>query len=406
MSRFASFLAGFGKGYVGAKDKERQNARQDRLDQMQTDLHGLTLQKAAREKKTQDDLASAAATRVQLPQSAYSGVEGDVPAALPGQVFVGQDVDVTKANSGQAVNERMVNALRTNGDWRGAMTMQGQLQQQQLNEINLKNAHVEQARNEYNARVGDVLASNGGNVYATLAQMLSESQIGPLKGVSYAPKVSKDGKTVDLVATAPNGSQRTVHSFANNPSGELAVYQVLSKAKPETLVQWRADRLKQQQDEALRTRQLDQADTRLVIDAAQADNTRDYQTTMSGIAQQNADTNADNSIQTKLNAMANRKVQASQERRAQEAHDAKAAIKLLPEAAKTKLDLLKARIQSIQSQVAKAQAEGMAKGDGVAALNAQLEALTKQYATLVNVYLMPQDFKAPDLGLDAGGKQK
>jgi hypothetical protein len=433
MSKFASFMAGFGKGYVEAKDKEAQRERRDKQDKMQEDLHRLTMEKAARESKQRQDTADANAPRSLATGTVTTGagqttfsadpqqaardkqMAADIAemqgmaaptqtqgSAITGDMATGHQittgpVDMNQVNSQQARNERTMAALRANGNWKDALSMQTQVQQQALADVNLKNAKVEQARNEYNAHVTDVLAKNGGNVFNAIGQMLSESQVGALNGNTYAAVPSKDGKTIDIVATTPDGTTRVAKSFNNNQSGELAAFQTIYHAKPETMVSWHADRLKQAQDIALRTRQLDQGDTKLVIDAAQVDNQSRHNTTMAGIAQQTANTAADNAQVTKMNAIHTRGIQDKEETRKQETHDAAKAIKTLPKAAQEKLDLLKARISSIQSQIAKAQAEGMSNDGGVAVLNTQLDALTKEHAKLVNVYLMPKNFKAPAL---------
>lgn len=417
MSKFASFLAGFGKGYIDSHEKQRQQERQDKQDAMQAQIHQMTLDKAARENKLRQDIADANALR--QAQNGYVVTQGDQKlffdnpmqaldmqgklndsaefegkpmatfangSALTGGMARGHqinpaNIDLNAINSEDLRNQRILDAYRNNGEVDKALGMQASIGQMKLNDINLKNAQIEQARNAFNAKVTETLAKNGGNIFEATAQMLTESQAGPLKGNTYAAVKSADGKEINIVATQPDGSTRVSKTFSNNPSGELLAFQSIYQAKPETLVSWHTDRIKQQAEQANKDRDHE-------LNKTKTENDRAHNAAMAGIAQQNANTNATQAGSAASHQRAMEALAQAQDARAKTKHDREMSVSPMAQA-------LSEQIKAIDEQVNKAQAQDTYNptGVGAKALQERREDLTKLF--LAELAKGPKGNKTP-----------
>ena len=274
MSKFASFLAGMGGGYIKAKDKEYERERQakddawreeqqgwQRADRAEKDALRTSMKDAFADRSTIEGTAVTGTTGTNLykdPAQAQAAADdarieaemrGESPSAVAtmqatgitgnmskGHKITTEPVDLTSLNSRDAKMARGVNALMAAGDPEKAISMENTVMENQAKKLGLNVAELKFADDQFNRKMQDTL-SREGDFWGNASQVLTDTSLGGLAGVQVKPVVSADGKTVQLVGMK-DGKDQVMFSAPNTAEGQLAFVQRISKADPATKIGW------------------------------------------------------------------------------------------------------------------------------------------------------------------------
>lgn len=272
MSKFASFLAGMGGGYIKAKDKEYERERQakddawreeqqgwQRADRAEKDALRTSMKDAFADRSTIEGTAVTGAGNkilerdpaqlavMQKIQSDVADLEGTAPVtaapatgvvsnATRGHQITTGPVDLTSLNSRDAKMARGVNALMAAGDPEKAISMENTVMENQAKKLGLNVAQLKFADDQFNRKMQETL-SREGDFWGNASQVLTDTSLGGLAGVQVKPVVSADGKTVQMVGVK-DGKEQVMFSAPNTAEGQLAFVQRISKADPATKIGW------------------------------------------------------------------------------------------------------------------------------------------------------------------------
>lgn len=283
MSRgMVSFLAGFGGGYLKAKDKEYERARQEKEDAWRDEQRGW--QKADRAEKEADKVAirDATADRTTMQGTAVTDgagnanlykdptqaaamadearieaeMRGQSPATVmtapatgvtgnmsKGHQIASGPVDVEALNSRDAQVSRISQALMQRGKPMEALSMENAVIDNKAKSLGLKTEELKFADQMFNRKLDEKLSETP-NWYEGGAKILTETNVGGLAGVTIRPVLSEDGKTVNMTATGPDGTEKVVKSFSAGPEGRKEFSQALAKVDVGTRIGWMAEQAK------------------------------------------------------------------------------------------------------------------------------------------------------------------
>lgn len=234
-----AFATNFGGGYMGGKrqavlDEERKADRQMRQDEHdarmrdmnRTEGDRVALQNAARPVSVDqgangmikpDTMDNA---DVGLPENASLPNQGLQPGGFKvgDQTFTdraGADAAAAKANAPEATDTRIANALRSRGNVVGAK--------------NYEAAAADLADKNWNREISQAMA----NGHEGMADFLTRTQVGPLKGVTVKAIPSEDGKTVTYSTVNPDGTMTPKHTWPNSQDGVIMAGYQLAHVAPE-----------------------------------------------------------------------------------------------------------------------------------------------------------------------------
>ena len=302
MSKFASFLAGMGGGYIKAKDKEYERERQakddawreeqqgwQRADRAEKDALRTSMKDAFADRSTIEGTAVTGTTGTNLykdPAQAQAAADearieaemrGESPSAVAtmqatgitgnmskGHKITTEPVDLASLNSRDAKMARGVNALMAAGDPEKAISMENTVMENQAKKLGLNVAQLKFADDQFNRKMQETL-SREGDFWGNASQVLTDTSLGGLAGVQVKPVVSADGKTVQLVGVK-DGKEQVMFSAPNTADGQLAFVQRISKADPATKIGWLkegVDREAAQAKAALEARKVEVQEGRL-----------------------------------------------------------------------------------------------------------------------------------------------
>ena len=274
MSKFASFLAGMGGGYIKAKDKEYERDRQakddawreeqqgwQRADRAEKDALRTSMKDAFADRSTIEGTAVTGTTGTNLykdPAQAQAAADdarieaemrGESPSAvatmqatgITGNMSKGHQittgpVDLTSLNSRDAKMARGVNALMAAGDPEKAISMENTVMENQAKKLGLNVAQLKFSDDQFNRKMQEAL-SREGDFWGNASQVLTDTSLGGLAGVQVKPVASADGKTVQLVGMK-DGKEQVMFSAPNTAEGQLAFVKRISKADPATQIGW------------------------------------------------------------------------------------------------------------------------------------------------------------------------
>ena len=302
MSKFASFLAGMGGGYIKAKDKEYERERQakedawreeqqgwQRADRAEKDALRTSMKDAFADRSTIEGTAVTSTTGTNLykdPAQAQAAADdarieaemrGESPSAVAtmqatgitgnmskGHKITTEPVDLASLNSRDAKMARGVNALMAAGYPEMAISMENTVMENQAKKLGLNVAQLKFADDQFNRKMQETL-SREGDFWGNASQVLTDTSLGGLAGVQVKPVVSADGKTVQLVGVK-DGKEQVMFSAPNTAEGQLAFVQRISKADPATKIGWLkegVDREAAQAKAALEARKVEVQEGRL-----------------------------------------------------------------------------------------------------------------------------------------------
>jgi hypothetical protein len=240
--KMASFLAGFGGGYLKAKDKALEDERRAKQDAWQEEVQGRQRKEWESKDRLDADLKDAVTpVAVEQPDDVLKDDDGNdmpaVPAFRAGTKRFATMEDATKAanelNTPEAQNTRVLDAYKRSGQFDKALTMQTAMRQGELGEIQLANAKFQQ-------RIGDWMGSG----FDGFRDGLNSYEGGPFKGKKVDFVLSEDGKTRSVVSIGPDGQpQPTGLVVPNSNEGIYQLGYILDKAVTP------AERLKMHRDE-------------------------------------------------------------------------------------------------------------------------------------------------------------
>ena len=252
--KMASFLAGFGGGYLKAKDKALEDERRAKQDAWQEEVQGRQRKEWEAKDRLDADLKDAVTpVAVEQPNDVLKDDDGNdmpaVPAFRAGTKRFATMEEATKAanelNTPEAQNTRVLDAYKRNGQFDKALTMQTAMRQGELGEIHLANAKFQQ-------RIGDWM----GGGFDGFRDGLNSYEGGPFKGKKVDFVLSADGKTRSVVEILPDGQQKpTGLVVPNSNEGLYQLGYILDKSVTP------ADRLKMHRDEVRLAIEQQKADT-------------------------------------------------------------------------------------------------------------------------------------------------
>lgn len=240
--KMASFLAGFGGGYLKAKDKALEDERRAKQDAWQEEVQGRQRKEWESKDRLDADLKDAVTpVAVEQPDDVLKDDDGNdmpaVPAFRAGTKRFATMEEATKAanelNTPEAQSTRVLDAYKRNGQFDKALTMQTAMRQGELGEIQLANAKFQQ-------RIGDWM----GGGFDGFRDGLNGYEGGPFKGKKVDFVLSEDGKTRSVVSIGPDGQpQPTGLVVPNTNEGLYQLGYILDKSVTP------AERLKMHRDE-------------------------------------------------------------------------------------------------------------------------------------------------------------
>jgi len=300
MSKFASFLAGMGSGYIKAKDKEYERERQAKDDAWREEQQGWQRADRAEKDALRTSMKDAFADRSTIEGTAVTGttgtnlykdpaqaqaaadearIEADMRGELPsavatmkatgitgnmsrGHQITTEPVDLTSLNSRDAKMARGVNALMAAGDPEKAISMENTVMQNQAARLGLDVAQLKFIDETTRRQMSNALAS-GATWHEGAAKFVTQSQYPTIKDVKGESVVSPDGKTVTLFAVMPDGTRKAAGTYPADETGSIKFMEQFGSLPIETrigLMQGRATAAKDQanrdRDFALRESEL------------------------------------------------------------------------------------------------------------------------------------------------------
>ena len=299
MSKFASFLAGMGGGYIKAKDKEYERERQAKEDAWREEQQGWQRADRAEKDALRTSMKDAFADRSTIEGTAVTGttgtnlykdptqaqaaadearieaeMRGESPSAVAtmqatgitgnmskGHQITTEPVDLASLNSRDAKMARGVNALMAAGDPEKAISMENTVMQNKAARLGLDVAQLKFIDETTRGQMSNALAS-GATWHEGAAKFVTQSQYPTIKDVKGESVVSPDGKTVTLFAVMPDGTRRAAGTYPADETGSIKFMEQFGSLPIETrigLMQGRAtaatDQANKDRDYALRERE-------------------------------------------------------------------------------------------------------------------------------------------------------
>lgn len=121
-------------------------------------------------------------------------------------------------NDPAARDERALQVLRANGQWKEAMAMETAIMDQKAKRIGLESAEYKFLDEKANREMMEHL-QGGKNWWEGAAKFITNTKAGPLKDIKAEAKLSKDGKTVEMFAVMPDGSKQPTGTYPANDQG-------------------------------------------------------------------------------------------------------------------------------------------------------------------------------------------
>jgi len=280
---FANFLIGMGGGYIKARDKEYDRARQEKLDKQADELHAARMEEINNARAERQAVQDAMAPRTTMQGTAVTDgagnanlyqdpaqaqaaadearIEAEMRGQNPGAVMTSEatgvtgnmskghqitsgPVDLDKLNSRDARLERATNALMERGNVERGLSMENAVMDSKAKKIGLESAQLKFADEKFNRTVMERIQSSP-TFWDGFAKVLTDTQLGGLAGVTVAPVLSADGKTVQMVGTK-DGTQQVLATFDASERGQQEALQRMMRADPATKIMYlkeTADRL-------------------------------------------------------------------------------------------------------------------------------------------------------------------
>lgn len=271
MSRaLLSFLGGMGTGYLGQTEKNKDRARQERLDAQNQQLFGAKMDDINRANADRQALADAGKP-VSIEEGAGGMLKSDTMdnrdvglpenAQLPNQGLSDKAYRVagtgyatpteaatakTAYEAPDAVAARTVQALRSTGRAADAMQMEASVKSGKMSDIQLNAAKVQEARDAYNNTVMDAFRTHG--VFQGAAKMWTDTGAMGQAGATVEAVPSADGQTMQFYRTGADGQRTLAHQVPNTRDGEMSLITSALKLSPDKMVDWYQDSVRRATD--------------------------------------------------------------------------------------------------------------------------------------------------------------
>ena len=396
-SGLLAFIGGMGKGYLAQNERNMDRARQDRQDdrldrqeerQMRLDaqakeLHDYQIEGINRERSNRKadieaakpvaaDTAWEQSTDGMTPEQqeelavkmSTGEVEGTKTYSVAGKNYgadkTASDTALAKANTPEAAQARRMQTLRATGRGTEADQLETTLRQGKLAELQLSDAQLANLDKQHNRALQEQIEKSGGDVFAAAVSIGTETGLGTLAGAKVSVQLNQDGSR-QFVTTAADGSKKLGKIYPKGPEGELRLMQELTRADPVTKLQWAHER----EQARIAAEERAQGQDRWEKTFKQTAKHQDAQLGIAG-----------GHLALQKSEEARKKFVFSQENK-------------LPAAVKTAYAALEANAKSIDSALAKAQAEGNFRMDdpGAKQLLADRTAISMKMDALLNPYI-------------------
>jgi hypothetical protein len=146
--------------------------------------------------------------------------------------------------STDAVNAATAQAMRDNGNIRGAMDFETSLRNAKVSDMSYKKAVQADKDDQFNRAFDDEVLKSG-NSFDAVAGILTKTGMHGLDGVKVEARKSDDGKKISLVAIGPNG-EHPIETYDNSTAGQEAVRKRFMKADPATRTAWMEEKKKEE----------------------------------------------------------------------------------------------------------------------------------------------------------------
>jgi hypothetical protein len=347
--RMASFLAGFGGGYLKANRQTAEDERQAKIDARAEKEFSRKEAEWKDADQLKADLKDAANT-ASIEQGAGGMVKPaemdnrDVGlaenASLPngglmqGQFKVGNQTYAEKSqaekavsdqNAPDAVAQRMAAAYRKNGQMEKAIGMENAVMDSKLKKLGLSTAEAKFADDEFNRTLMKGIDAHPDWTVGA-AKILTDTQIGGLSGLTVSARPSKDGKTVDFVGVDKDGAEKALKSFKSGADGKAEFLQSAGRASFESKLNFVVEKARADQAQSNWQQTFD-------FNKKKEESDQQYKSRVLGF-------------------------QASQEARAAETHKRAMEDAKIPPAVKLQAGTLSDEMKSISAAMNKAMAEG------------------------------------------------
>ena len=410
------FAAGFNSG-AGAVNAYYARQRQEKKDAQDAELHTERMAEVAQAKSDKQAMRDAGAERTTMQGTAVTTGAGDknlyadpmqaaaaaedskIEAEMRGQQpsmvtmqgatgitgnmakghqITTDPVDLSKINGAEAKAGRFQAALEAQGKPLEAMQMSNAVMENKAKALGLKSEELKFADAEFNRGVFAKLDASPDWTQGA-AQLLTDTQVGRLAGMTVKPVVSTDGKTVTFTGTGADGTSQALAALPNTPDGRVQFTQQLMKATPETKISW-----------------LVEASKAAKGDAKDAQAQSNWQQTFD--FNKKKDEN-DQTYRARVLSL-----QGAQEGRAQAIHKIAMEDAKIPPAVKLQATSLAKQMENIGTALNKAMAEGSfdPANPGTAKLLEAQAALGIKYSGLLKPYTPGAAANADPLGLMAG----
>lgn len=382
MRGMLSLLAGLGGGYNEGAQRQLDNDRRGRMDQIALDRSAREQMEFNQAQQDRTDLRAAGAPVAATPDTVVDatgntvqrevapptmdnrdvGQPGEAPTAPA--MRVGQQgglnpmqaqIAAAAQNTPEAIRARQLPVLQRIDPEKASLL--------EARALTMKNAQLENANKEFDAGL-NAAASKG---FDALVDWTNKSSVSQSQNKAVP---SSDGKTVEIHTLQPDGTLKpTGLVYENNSKGAMEAATMLSRMVPPQA------KLKHYMDEQ-------EASRKESHDAA----TETYQDRMATVAEKNADTNE--KYRQDMGAAAGKRADAK----------GASAVDRMPEDVKLEYQTLNKEREKIEEAITKSQAEGMfdPKAPGTVLLNTRLNANKLRAATLLKQYRGDDAPAAPD----------
>jgi hypothetical protein len=265
----ASFLAGFGGGYLKSSRQATEDERQAKMDKITTDRAQRETDEWEKKQNYEKGLAAAGApVKAEQANDVLMDDDGNAMPAVPafrtseGQRFTtmaeAQGV-ADKSNTPEAINARQAAFMQAQGKPLEAIQMNNAVMDSKLKKLGLTAAEGKFAQDEFNRKLTTTISSQS-TPEDGIAKVLTETQLGGLKGVTAKYRPSADGKSVEYFGVDAEGKETPLMTLPKGPAGIAEFMQQAGQVNFETKLGYLVERAK-----------TDKADTRYDSEKAKED---------------------------------------------------------------------------------------------------------------------------------------
>ncbi len=254
--RMASFLAGFGGGYLKADRQKTEDERQAKMDKIVLDRAQRETDEWEKKQNYEKGLAAAGAPiKAELANDVLMDDDGNAMPAVPAfrtsdgkrfETMADATAAAEKANTPEAINARQAAFMQANGKPLEALQMNNAVMDSKIKKLGLSRDEAKFADEEFNRKLMKDLDANPDWTVGA-AKILTDTQVGGLNGLTVSARPSKDGKTVDFVGVGQDGTEKVLKSFKNGAEGKAEFLQTAGRTSFENKLNFVVEKAKADQ---------------------------------------------------------------------------------------------------------------------------------------------------------------